>query len=70
MKYRIVIEQDEVGVFVASCPSLPGCHSQGTSRAEAMANVREAVEVYLESLREHGDPIPPGIHEDVLEIQG
>jgi predicted RNase H-like HicB family nuclease len=70
LKYRIVIEQDEDGVFVASCPSLPGCHSQGKTRAEAMANVREAVEAYLESLREHGDPIPPGIHEDVLEIQG
>lgn len=68
MKFRNVIEQDEDGVFVASCPSLPGCHSQGKTSAEAMANVREAVEVYLESLREHGEPIPPGIHEDVLEI--
>lgn len=70
MKYRIVIEQDEDGVFVASCPSLPGCHTQGKTHAEAMANLRQAVGVYLESLREHGDPIPPGIHEDVLEIQG
>jgi len=68
MKFRIVIETDEDGVFVASCPSLPGCHSQGATRAEAVANVQEAVEVYLESLREHGDPIPPGISEHVVEV--
>jgi predicted RNase H-like HicB family nuclease len=70
VKFRIVIEPDEDGVFVASCPSRPGCHSQVRTRAEAMANVREAVEVHLESLREHGETIPPGIHEDVLEIPG
>jgi predicted RNase H-like HicB family nuclease len=70
MKFRIVIEPDEDGVFVASCPSLPGCHSQGKTRAEAVANMQEAVEVYLESLREHGEPIPPGISEDVVEVSG
>lgn len=70
MKFRIVIEPDEDGVFVASCPSLPGCHSQGQTRAEARANIQEAIELYLESLREHGEPIPPGISEDVVEVSG
>lgn len=70
MKFRIVIEPDEDGVFVASCPSLPGCHSQGATRSEALANIQEAVEVYLESLRENGEPIPPGITEDTVEVAG
>ena len=70
MKFRVVIEQDEDGVFVASVPSLPGCHSQGQTRAEAVANIREAMAVYVESLRAHGDPIPPGIAEEVVELPG
>ena len=70
MKFRILIEPEEDGVFVASCPSLPGCHSQGGTRAEALANVQEAIQGYLDSLRAHGDPIPPGITEDVVEIEG
>jgi predicted RNase H-like HicB family nuclease len=58
MKYRVSIEKDEEGAFVATCPALPGCISQGVTRAEASANIREAIELYLESLREHGDPLP------------
>jgi predicted RNase H-like HicB family nuclease len=58
MKYRVSIEQDEEGAFVATCPALPGCISQGVTRAEASANIREAIELYLESLREYGDPLP------------
>ena len=68
MKFRIVVESDEDGVFVASCPSLPGCHSQGRTRDEALSNIREAIALYLESLREHDEPIPPGITEDVVEV--
>ena len=70
MKFRVVVEQDEDGVFVASVPSLPGCHSQGKTRAEAMANIREAMAVYVESLKAHGDPIPPGIAEEIVELPG
>ncbi len=61
MKYRVHFEQDEDGVFVATCPGLPGCVSQGSTRAEATANIREAIEGYLKSLRKHGDPVPPSI---------
>ena len=70
MKNRVLLEQDEDGMFVASCPSLPGCVSQGKTRGEATENIREAIEGYLESLREHGDPVPPSIHEEVIEVAG
>ncbi|MGZ8997122.1 MAG: type II toxin-antitoxin system HicB family antitoxin [Rhodospirillales bacterium] len=68
MKYRVLIEPDEDGVFVAHVPALPGCVSQGASRDEALANIREAIEGYLESLRAHDDPIPPPISEEIIEV--
>jgi antitoxin HicB len=68
MKYRIIIEQDEDGVFVAECPSLPGCISQGYTRNEAIINIKDAMEGYLASLVKHGEPIPPSIHEEILEV--
>ena len=68
MKYRVVIEQDEGGVFVAECPSLPGCISQGKSRLEAIGNIKDAVTGYLESLKKHNEPVPPSIEEEVVEI--
>jgi antitoxin HicB len=58
MKFRVVIEQDEDGKFIASCPSLPGCISDGDTREEAQRNIADAMAGYLESLKKHGDPIP------------
>ena len=69
MKYRVLIEQDEDGVFVAEVPSLPGCISQGQTRAEALANIKEAIGVYLESLEAHGEPVPPPITEELVEVE-
>jgi predicted RNase H-like HicB family nuclease len=68
MKYRVVIEVDEDGVFVAECPSLPGCISQGTTRAEALANIKDAMTGYLASLKKHGEPVPLPISEEIVEI--
>ncbi len=65
MKYRVVIERDEDGVFIAEVPRLPGCISQGRSREEALRNIREAIEVYIESLKLHGEPLPPPLDEEV-----
>ncbi|MDH4079536.1 MAG: type II toxin-antitoxin system HicB family antitoxin [Nitrospira sp.] len=59
MRYRVLLEQDEDGVYVAECPSLPGCVSQGNTREEAVANIKDAMAGYLESLRLHHEPIPP-----------
>jgi predicted RNase H-like HicB family nuclease len=42
--------------------------SQGATRTEALANVREAIEGYLESLRERGEPIPPAIDEEIIDV--
>ncbi len=68
MKFRVIIEQDEDGVFVVHCPALPGCVSQGKTRAEAQANIQEAITGYLESLKKHGEPIPPSIMEEIVEV--
>ena len=55
MKYRVLIEQDEDGFFVAEVPSLPGCISQGHTRSEATENIKEAIALYLESLNAHNE---------------
>lgn len=66
MKYRVLIQQDEDGVFVAEVPSLPGCVTQGTTRDEAVANAREAIALYVESLEAHSEPVPPSITEEIV----
>ena len=68
MKYRVLIEQDEDGFFVAEVPALPGCISQGQTRQEALENIREAIAGYLESLEDHQEPVPPSIHEEIVEV--
>ena len=66
MKYRVLLEQDEDGVFVAEVPALPGCISQGRTRSEALHNIREAMEGYIASLEAHGEPVPPSISEELV----
>ena len=68
MKYRVIIEQDEDGKFVAECPSLPGCVSQGDSREEAVGNITDAIEGYIASLKRRGEPVPPSIWEETIEV--
>lgn len=59
MKYRITLQEDEDGMYVAKCPSLPGCISQGKTRNAALDNIKDAIEGYLQSLKKHNEPIPP-----------
>jgi len=68
MRFRIIIEKDEDGVFVAECPALPGCVSQGKTRMEAVMNIKDAVKGYLMSLKKHKEPIPPSIDEEMVEV--
>jgi len=68
MRYRVLIEQDEDGVYVAEVPALPGCISQGRTRSEAVNNIKEAIRAYLESLQAHSEPVPPSISEEVVEV--
>jgi predicted RNase H-like HicB family nuclease len=55
---QVVIAAGEDGYWVADCPSLPGCVSQGLSREEAIVNIKEAIEGYVEALREDNLPVP------------
>ena len=62
---QVLIYPGEDGYWVAECPSLPGCISQGRTRPEAVANIKEAINLYIETLEEDGMPVP----EDRLEAQ-
>jgi predicted RNase H-like HicB family nuclease len=55
---QVLLHPGEDGYWVAECPSLPGCVSQGTTREEAIRNVKEAIEGYILSLQEDGIPVP------------
>jgi predicted RNase H-like HicB family nuclease len=50
MNFKVVLRKDEEGGFIASCPALPGCHSQGENREEAQENIKEAISGCLQSL--------------------
>lgn len=63
-KRQVLIYPGEDGYWVVEVPSLPGCNSQGTTIDEALANIQEAIEVYIEVLIEDGKPVP----EDVAPI--
>jgi predicted RNase H-like HicB family nuclease len=55
---QVLIYSDEDGYWIAECPSLPGCNSQGKTKQEAIANIKEAIELYIEVLQEKGQPVP------------
>lgn len=55
LNYRVIIEQDEDGVFVASVPSIPGCYTEGNTYEEVMKNIKEVVELCLEEAKENPD---------------
>jgi antitoxin HicB len=68
MRFRVLIEQDEDGMFVVECPTLPGCVSQGKAREEAVANIRDAIAGYIKSLEKHSEPVPSPITEEIVEV--
>jgi predicted RNase H-like HicB family nuclease len=63
---QVLIYPGEDGYWVVECPSLPGCISQGKTREEAIANIREAIELYIESLKDDGLPVPAEKFEALL----
>ena len=63
---QVIIYPGEDGYFIAECPSLPGCISQGKTRSEAIENIREAIQLYIEVLLEKGQPVPTEKFETLL----
>ena len=69
MKYTVVIREGNEGGYVATVPALPGCVSQGRTRQAALRHVKEAIEVYIESLVEDGLPVPIQAGAEVVDVQ-
>ncbi len=59
-QFVVVLTPENGGWYSVTCPSLPGCHSQGKGIDRAMANIREAIELTLEDMAEHDEPLPTG----------
>ena len=68
MRFTVVYEQEPDGGYVVTVPALPGCVSQGDTRQEATANIREAIEAYLEALRKAGGPLPVDVGCETIEV--
>ena len=70
MLFTVVLELEPDGGYVARVPSLPGCVSQGKTRDEALANIREAAELYIEDCIAAGDPVPTEAGREYVDLQG
>ena len=69
MKYTIIIEKGQESGFVAHVPALRGCVSQGKSKEEALAHVKEAIEAYVEALMQDGLPVPTEVGRETVEVE-
>ena len=67
MKFVITMFRDEDGMFVADCPAIPGCVSQGKTEEEAERNIREAIQQHIASLAARSQPIPQ--HESLVHVE-
>lgn len=69
-RFRVLLELNEEGGYTVTVPVLPGCISEGDTREEALTNIKEAIELYLESLEADGEAIPQeaAFEEAVVEV--
>jgi len=69
-KFWVILEPNELGGYTVMVPLLPGCISEGDTREEALANIKEAIELYIESLQADGESIPTeeAVEEAVVEV--
>ena len=65
---QVFIYKGEDGFWVVECPSLPGCVSQGKTKEEALKNIKEAIEGYIEALKEDNLPVPPEKYEAMAVV--
>ena len=68
MKYTAVLQRENDGGYVVTVPTLPGCVSQGDTRQEALKNIEEAIDLYLEDVRAAGEPIPAEDGREYVEV--
>ena len=69
MRFKVVLEPDvEDGGFVVHAPALPGCFSQGDTREEALENIREAIEAYIQSLKKDKLPVPKDVEPEITLV--
>jgi len=68
MRYTVILEQEDDGGYVASVPALPGCVSQGDNRDEALANIQEAITLYLDDCVDAGEPVPVEAGREFVEV--
>ena len=69
MKYTIIIEKGRESGYVVYAPALKGCVSQGKTKVEALRNIREAMEAYIEALIQDGLPVPTEVGKDTVELE-
>lgn len=67
-KYRILIEKDENDIYIASCPALQGCYSQGDTVDEALQNIKDAIQLHIEARQALGEPVPIEILIEEVEV--
>ncbi len=70
MEYKVILEScvEDKG-YIAHCPALPGCFSQGDTRKEAIENIKEAIRAYLESLEKDSSPIPKDVKSEIVPVK-
>ena len=67
-RYHVIIERDEDGVYVASCPALQGCYTQGDTYEEALSNIREAMQGHIATRKQLGESIPAETAIEEVEV--
>jgi antitoxin HicB len=68
MRYTVILQKEEDGGYVVTVPILPGCVSQGDTREEALRNIEEAIELYVEDMRAAGEPVPVEDERTYVEV--
>ena len=67
-RYTVIVERDECGMYIAYCPALQGCYTQGETYEEVMKNIKEAIELNIEARKEMGEDIPIEMAIEEVEI--
>jgi predicted RNase H-like HicB family nuclease len=67
-KFTVVIEKDEDGTYIVSCPAIQGCYSQGDTLKQAMANIKDTISLHIQARKDVGDEIPIEVMVDEIEV--